>query len=584
MNDKNRNIAGFVKRMACLFLALVMAMSIVACGNDPITANPTTAQLSTTVPAPSTQVTQPVPSTPVATQPDVPPTTVPDEPPETEPNYELVYTLTQEAVDEFYRLLDECEKLSLAGEDMDAIDESVVALEESFGYLDEQYSISMIFHYAHTSDEELEQQYLDTVEIRTEANDAYLQMVRRVYLSDSPAKDSLFEDWTQEEIDSLLAYDEEIAKLQQRNAEIEVEYRAATDDEKKIKLYIEFIKNNNKIAKYYGYDNYYTYAYERVYDRDYGIEELEQMRQYAKTELTNLYNNAYNNFYTSFYSRLTRKEQQDVQNFLYANYNTLPKDYIGIYMDAVPDSLAEALEDMLDHDSLFTTATDAMEGAFTTMIGDRSYCYFGPGYWGASTVIHEGGHYYASLYSDLGSIPLDLAEVHSQANEWLFFTAMKKNINANVRNALVDYKIYNDVAMAMVCLMVDEFEQRVYSANLKGFTAEDFDAIMADIAKEYFVNGDVNEQLTDMNYYWRMVVVDQPIYYISYAVSGFAAISLFTVADKDFDAAVAMYQKLCEEPVLDAGFLGNLRAVGIHSPFDEAFYQALKELINGRSK
>ena len=568
------------KRLLSFAIVLAMVLSLAACTSDPVvtTGPQSAATQGTTVPPTTVQPTT-NPATQPTTAPTVPETTAPTEP---ERSKELEFTLTQEAVDEFYQLLDACEALSLLGEDMDAIDASVIALDESFEYLDEQCSIAMILHYAQTKNEELEQQYLDTVEIRTDASDAYLQMARRIYLSDSPAKDSLFEDWTQEEIDSLLAYDEEIANLQQRNAEIGVEYRAETNDEAKIKLYIEFIKNNNKIAKFYGYDNYYTYAYERVYDRDYGVEELEQMRQYAKTDLKNLFNIAYSNFYNSYYSRLTSKEQQDVQKFLYSNYNTLSRDYIGVYMDAVPESLADALHDMLKYDSLFTSASDAMQGAFTTMVGDRSYCYFGTGYWNANTVIHEGGHYYASLYSNLGSIPLDLAEVHSQANEWLFYTSLKKNISANVRHALVDYKIYNDLAMAMICLMVDEFEQRVYSTNLKGFKAKDFDAIMDEIAREYFPNGDVGEQLADVNHYWRQVVVDQPIYYISYAVSGFAALSLFAVADKDFDAAIAMYQKLCEEPVLEAGFLGNLRSVGIPNPFDEEFYTALKSLINGR--
>lgn len=577
-----RNNRSLLQRLLCLAVVLAMVMSLAACGTGP---SVSTAPSGSSATAPSSSVqstTQPTtPPTTLPPEPTVPPTTLPVEP---EPNYELVYDLTQEHVDEFYRLLDECEALSLVGEDLDAIDASMTALDDSYAYLNEQCSIAMIFHYAATANKELEQQYLDCVEICTDANDAYLQMARRLYLSDTPAKDTLFEGWTQEDFDSLMAYDEQIAKLHQRNAEIEVEYRAATDDAKKIKLYIEFIKNKNKIAKFYGYDDYYTYAYERVYDRDYGIEQLEQMRQYAKTELRNLYNIAYSNFYNSFNSKLTAKQQNEVRDFMYSDYNRLSKNYINVYLNVVPETLYDAIDDMMDHDSMFVSNNDAMAGAFTTTIGDRSYCYFGPGYANSFTVIHEAGHYYASLYSDLGSIPLDLAEVHSQANEWLFLCAMKKNINADVRNALVDYKIYNDVAMALICLMVDEFEQRVYTTNLKGFTAEDFDAIMADIAKEYFVNGDVNEQLADMNYYWRQVVVDQPVYYISYAVSSFASISLYTVANKNFDEGMAIYQKLCEEPVLDAGFLGNLQAVGLNSPFDEAFYVALKEFINSRSR
>lgn len=569
-----------VRRLLCFLLIFAMLLSVSACGSAPVD--------------PSSSVNTPVsstaPSTGLLTQPSTIPTmpsSVPEpsqpEEPEDPAKYELVYTLTQEAVDEFYRLLEECEDLSVVGEDMDAIEATMEALDEAYLFLEEQCSIATIFHYSHMADKDLEQQYLDSVEICTEANDAYLQMARRVYLSDTPAKDTLFEGWTEEDIDSLLAYDEQIADIQQRNAEIGVENRATNDDARKIELYIEFIQNNNTIAQYYDYDNYYTYAYERVYSRDYGMEELERMRQYAKTYLVYDFYTALNNFY-AYFTGLDQSVQVNVQNFLFNNYNEQRADYVGMYVDATPESLQKALRDMLDHDSLFTEAVDARQGAFTTMIGERSYCYFGPGYWSSTTVMHEGGHYYASRYSDLNNIPLDLAEVHSQANEWLFVSFLRGRLSNGVQRSTVDYRLYENIAMTLICLMVDEFEQVVYNTDLTGFTAEELDAIMDQIAESYFPDGNADELLADMNAYWRQVVVDQPIYYISYAVSGIAAIGMFTEAEKDFDHAMAIYQKLCEEPVLEEGFLGNILSAGLPSPFDEDFYQQLHQLLESRKK
>ena len=584
---ERKNRRNLTQRLLCAALAIVMVLSLAACGTP--SATEPTGTLQTTEPStqpstaptqPSTEPTQPstAPSEPEETDPTVPSDTI-----QTVPLCDLEYTLTQADVDEYYRLLGECETLSLAGLDMDAIDASVVALEEQYGYLDAQCSIATIFHYSHTSDKALEEQYLNTVDICTAAHDAYIQMVRRIYLSDTPAKESLFEDWTEAEIKSLLNYDEQIALLQQRNAEIGVEYRATSNDARKIELYIEFVQNNNKIAKFYEYDNYYTYAYELVYERDYGTEELENLRLYAKTYLKESFDMALQNFEKSFYG-LDYLKQLQVQKVLYASYDTLSTDYVKMYIDAAPENLAAALNNMLENDSLFTNADDAKPGAFTTTVGDRSYCYFGTGYWSSSTVLHEGGHYYASLYSDLGSIPLDLAEVHSQANEWLFTSFLGNKLDADVHRALVDYKLYEVAAMSIICLMVDEFEQKVYTTDLTGFTAADFDAIMNDIAKQYFPDGDVAMVLADMNAYWRMVVVDQPVYYISYAVSGIAAVSLFTAAQKDYNIAMASYQKLCEEPVLESGFLGNIRDAGLATPFDEQFYLDFKAMITANGQ
>lgn len=589
----NRNRYGLLRRLLCLAVTLAMILSLAACGTPQNTTgapSPSSPTQGTTLPAttakPTTApttlpTTAPTEPTEPPTQPTEPPTE-PTQPvdPEPDPNA-LVYELTQEHIDEFYRLLDECEALAIAGQDLEAIDASTMAVDEIYEFMNAQCSIALILHYSHTADAQLEQQYLDCVEACTQANDAYIQMTRRVYQSDSPAKDHLFEGWTQEDFDNLMAYDEQIALIQQRNAEIGVEYRATKDDDTKIALYIEFVQNNNTMAQFYGYDNYYTYAYERVYGRDYDMEALNQMRQYGKQYLPKACQDTLNNFSVSFYYKLGYHEQVWIQNFLYSDYDAFDTNYVASYIDTLPADMAQLMRDMLEKDSLFTNASDAMAGAFTTSIGDRSYCYFGPDYASAGTVVHEGGHYYASRYADLNSIPLDLAETHSQGNEWLFITFMESLATEKCYNTLVNYLLYEDIATILICLMVDEFEQRVYSTDLTGFTAEDFDAIMDEVALQYFPNGDVVNYTTNVNQYWRMVVVDQPVYYISYAVSAVASMSLYTMAQEDYDAAMAVYQKLCQEPLEEAGFLGNLEAAGLDSPFDENFYKELLRLIAG---
>ena len=557
----------FGGRLLCLLLTLALLLSIVGCVNPQ--------QPTTQATVPTTQVPTTAPVT-VPTEPTVPPTTVPVEPPAEAK--ELEYTLTQEDIVEFYRLLDETEKMAIAGEDLDAIDAISDQLDEQFELLDAQNSIAMILYYADMNNEELTQQHLDCVDIRTAAADAYTQAVRRIYLSETPARDMLFEDWTEKDIEMLLMYDERIAELQKRNAEIEVDYRAASKDDVKIALYIELVQNNNEMAKIYGYDNYYTYAYEVVYERDYGAEEVKELRELAKAYLPMTFNSANAKFSKAF-GKLDAAGQNRIVAFLYNDYNRVNTDYVGEFMKVMPESQREKTEQMLTVDSLFASGAGAMKGAFTTMIGDRSYCYYGPDYANSSTIIHEGGHYYASCYTDLGSIPLDLAEVHSQANEWLFITYVANLMEADQYSALASYRIYNDLAMILICLMVDEFEQIVYSTDISKFKAADFDAIMNEVCSGYFDVDFFKSNVTDINSYWRAVVVEQPIYYISYAVSSIAALDLYGKAREDYDAAFEIYRQLCEEPLEDAGFLESIHAVGLYGPFDKEFYDMLSKLI-----
>ena len=179
---KHQSFAG---RILCLVLTLSLLLSLAGCVTppDPTTQAtvPTTQAPNTTpttVPTVPTEPSVPPTTTPttvptVPTEPTVPPTTVPVEPP-VDAN-KLEYTLSQEDIDEFYRLLDETEKMAIAGEDLDAIDAISDQPDEQFELLDAQNSIAMILYYADMNDEALTQQHLDAVDIRTAAADAYTQ-------------------------------------------------------------------------------------------------------------------------------------------------------------------------------------------------------------------------------------------------------------------------------------------------------------------------------------------------------------------------------------------------------------------------
>ena len=80
-----------------------------------------------------------------------------------------------------------------------------------------------------------------------------------------------------------------------------------------------------------------------------------------------------------------------------------------------------------------------------------------------------------------------------------------------------------------------------------------------------------------MQNYWKMVVVEQPVYYISYAVSSIAALNIFTMSLEDEDAAWDAYIKLAEQMDIDQGFLWNIEQAGLAGPFDEEVYQELVE-------
>lgn len=506
---------------------------------------------------------------------DIPELRIPEESKEPEsPPLPFTYTLTEEDVALFYSLLEESEALALESADFEEVDALTDELDEQYNVLEDQCAIAQLLYYCDMTDEQASQLYLDCVDICADANNAYMEMVRRVYQSDAPTKDQLFADWTQEELDMLLAYTDEIMVLQKRNSEILVEYQALEDrtSDAMIPLYIEQVQNNNRMAQIYGYENYYDYAFKLGYNRDYGTEELTKMRSFVAKHLAPLYENAYNGFAVGL-DEMEYDAREQLVTFLENPYFTNKTPYFTNYLDHVPEDMAEIMTEALEEDcSYFTESSNAYEGAFTTVIGERSFCFFGPGYHNALTVAHEFGHFYGSYYSDLDDLPLDLAETQSQGNEWLFMAYLEEEMDEEVYQVLAAYKTFNDLATIQICVLVDEFEQRIYSEpNLDSFTPADFNRVMEEVCANYGGVEYISYWVSDIQSYWRLVVMESPVYYISYAVSAVAAMNFFTMYYDDPDAALEAYRLLIECPQ-DAGFLETIQAAGLPGPFDETFY------------
>ncbi len=498
------------------------------------------------------------------------------------PAEKLEFTLTQQMVDDFYTLLKETEEFCLTATDADKADEMTETLNDALTALSDQYQIAYINYCIDQTDEEQKQIYLDCVDMLADIQTVYNDMCKNVYQTNEAIRDRLFEDWSQEEIDLMLKRNEEIAQLDARNQEIVVEFRDLEEDddwaENMVALYNELVRNNDRIAEIYGYQSYYEYAYQMVYNRDYGQEEIESMRGYVASYLPETFDNALQSFQQS-YERLDEEEQMLVSQLIFDSYGNMEQNYVMLYLQSVPESFRAGMGDMFDSQRvIFTSSPNSYAGAFTTVIAEKPFCYYGPGYDSSMTLIHELGHYYGCSYADMYTQPMDLSETQSQGNEWLFTRFMENYVSSDVYQVLVAYKLVSDIGNIICFPMIDEFEQIVYgSENPGNMTVAEYEAIMEGVAEAYGGIDYISENIMDIQTYWKYVVLESPVYYISYAVSGITAVNLFTIAEKDSDKAFDVYIKLIEEPLEDGGFLDNIRHAGLSGPFEETVYRQLSE-------
>ena len=471
---------------------------------------------------------------------------------------------------------------SLTIEEVDAMYQE---FEIAFYHLAEQRTLATIIYYYNTSDEEASKRYLDTQDAFLDVNDKYNTVLREMYLN-SPYSAELFADWTEEEIQSLLDYDPTIMALRKEIEELQVEVDNLDDNakdynDKSTALYVQIVTKNNQLAKLYGYDNYYTYASENVYSRDYEAEDLAAFREYIIEYVVPNFENVSNDFYA--YRGLAEWKKNQFINFIQGSFDSLNKNYLVMYLDSLEGTMGDSMRHMFENKNcIFSDIGTSHPTAFCTYLyeTEQPFCLFGKNGQSSTTMVHEIGHYYANLVNpDLGNY--DLLETHSQGNEFLFLDFCKDYMNEEVYSCAMGYQLVNACYVMIMATIIDEFEQEVYALeSVEGMTSADFDAIMTKVCEKYGGAEWVTGKLADPYSYWRMVAISNPVYYISYAVSSVAAVEIAALVEEDQAAAYEAYRILAEDVLPEDGFIKALEKAGLGSPFEEETYEKVAGLLS----
>ena len=468
-----------------------------------------------------------------------------------------------------------------------------------------QYQLAMVYYYCDMDNAELEQTYSYMKDYQTDVIAKFYTLSRPFY--DSCYRDFYYYGMTEEEImaflfDSDTISNPEYTALKERNNAIEVEFLAIKNPvggDTVPKLFEEFARNNNEMAKMMGYDNYLDYAYENMYGRDYTYEEVAQLSEYVKTHISPIFAKLYRNWSHMSVSDADKeiyKAQATYSFFGTYETNKTVNDYIDLMaFDANPDkmiSFSDEFNKLVADGNLFR---GDYEGAFcTTIYGvNLPIAYFGKGYDNGFTVVHEFGHYMNEVYngdtyaSGEYSQSYDLLEMHSQGNELLYLTYLNQNAGYSdaAMKMIETYSLVNMFYSVIAGMTVDAFEQAIYLDTYTGkgadeimadgtITWDEYDTLYDNICSDYGVE-------SALDGYWRYgMTITSPCYYVSYSVSALSVLQLYEVANTDgFDVAKAAYLKLFtyadENP--DMGMNDILLYADLLSFKDEQLYINLNE-------
>lgn len=497
----------------------------------------------------------------------------------------LVFTLTEQEVESFNQSLETGKQklpTALTAIEANAYLPSII---NGFTYIAEQRYIAQILYFSDLENTEYEDNYNFATTAFTKAREGYISLFKTVYNSDSPLKAQIFAGMTEEEINLMFNAPSKVTELESENTKLLDEYYALSDEEFNEQtglLYADMVTNYSQIATLSGFDNYYEYASSFVYDRDYDASSLANLTNYVKTYIIPLYTDLFNEF-QSKYSALTATEKQTVAKIMSSPYNELGENYVFDYIESLPTSAKDSMNHMFKNKNyIIANDSNAREGAFTALMpySKKPFCYFGSGYSDAFTILHEVGHYYAILNNIDTDIPLDIDEINSQANELMFLGYLEGELDSQIFEALELYSLVDMLSTIIISTMMNEFELKIFTSNddVSNFTSQDFDAVMNMVTEEFGSNFVQTYITSNINGYWKRAIVQQPIYYVSYAVSALSALGLYSeavISDDGYNNALSKYIDLCENADVSLGLLQVLEDTEMLSPFEENTYISL---------
>ncbi len=503
----------------------------------------------------------------------------------------FAYTLTEEDFTAFKASLSELETLALEGNDTDRFERLFEEVSETYLYFNAQADAGYLLYCLDQHNPDTQELYTYSHEVRANALMLFRNFLAKVYNSSTWAKEIVFAGWTEEELEEFFGtedHEREILDLQNENEQLTVLFydligngTPPWDEDAVAELYVQLVENNQSLAVLHGYDNYYNYAAEEIFGRIYTAEEREAFREYVAIYIVPLLVHTFNR-YDELSEDLNIKQYLAYRDLLTSPYSERSEGYMQGYIDSYGGELSKNMNALFEKEAvLFAENEGSLSGAFVSYSDfyEEPYAYFGVGYQDILSLVHELGHY-ASLYTySLEDMSYDLAETHSQGNEWMFLAYLEDQLDPSVAEMIVTYRLYSGLLSIVYATMVDEFEDIVYHAQTP-FEAAELEAIVATLAEKYGGEELLNSMSSLTPYqYVQYVTFSAPVYYLNYATSEMVSISLYVEAHESYENAQDLYRALQEDADTEKSFIDNIEAMGFKSPFEATLYEDLCELF-----
>ena len=375
---------------------------------------------------------------------------------------------------------------------------------------------------------------------------------------------------SQESLDLGAQESELVRQYAVLSAQEELDYDAAAD------VYLELVKVRAQMAELAGASSYADYAYSAYYSRDYTPEDAQKIWQTAKEDFAPLLSKysdsvsqALSDSGASGAGGIT--ENRVIDALLYGTARMSPET-------------REAAEYLTEHGLYDISYSDRkLPTGYTSYLYSFDVpfifnCPYGT-YADYTDMFHEFGHWLAAYYhgSDAlyGVIDYDLSELQSQGMEVMFLQFYDELFEGSA-DPLRARTLLNLVYSVVTGAMYDEFQQKIYAEP--DLTKDRLLGIFREVYESYGF-----EPYDGYEYEWTQVIhnFQQPLYYISYAVSAIPALELYVRSIESANDAMDTYLRVVSMSDEDYFLTDALRETGLtnsmKSPIGDVIARELEE-------
>lgn len=328
-------------------------------------------------------------------------------------------------------------------------------------------------------------------------------------------------------------------------------------------IFVELVAQRQAIAAYAGYGSYPEFAYDFYYYRDYTPQEAQAYLSAIPEEMYELY---------------CQVNQSDVWEI----YNTYcAESSVFAYGRETAQAMGGEVWNAFQHleeNGVYDISYGANK--YTTSFELYLYTYYTPYLFTCPTgdpsdkltFVHEFGHF-AADYVCYGSYAgTDVAEIHSQAMEYLSL------LYGPADEALVELKMADCLMLYVEQAALALFEQQVYGLTGDELTVENVQALYESIGLRFGFDSwdwDCRDYVTVSHFY------SNPMYIVSYVTSNDVALQIYQLEKEETGAGLALYEQalLSQESYL----IYFAESSGLVSPFAEGriheVSQSLREIL-----